>query len=148
VHRPEQYRQLTQDRMPRRPLVRNLLWAFLVGGIICEVGQMVQWLWMTAGAMSSKAAAPPTSVVMIGLGSLFTGLGLYDRLVKRGGMGGTLPITGFANAIVAPAMEFKTEGLVMGVGARMFSVAGPVLVYGMAAAFVVGLVRYLLTGVA
>jgi stage V sporulation protein AC len=98
--------------------------------------------------MSVKQAASPTTVVLIGVGALLTGVGFYDRLVKRAGMGGTLPITGFANAMVAPAMEFRAEGLIMGVGARLFTVAGPVLAYGMAAAFVVSAVRYLVTGVA
>lgn len=133
--------------MPRRPVLKNLIWAFLVGGWISVIGQVIESGFMSTG-MSQKMAASPTSVVLIGLGALFTGLGWYDRLVKLGGMGGTLPITGFANAMVAPAMEFKTEGLVMGIGARLFSVAGPVLVWGMAAAFVVGALRYLLTGVA
>lgn len=142
----ESYQELRQQRMPKRPILRNLVWAFVVGGLICEVGEIVQWLFMSRG-MGPQAAASPTSVVMIGLGALFTGLGVYDQLVKRSGMGGTLPISGFANAIVAPAMEFKTEGLVMGIGARLFTVAGPVLVYGMAAAFVVGAIRYLITGV-
>ncbi|MCL5115668.1 MAG: SpoVA/SpoVAEb family sporulation membrane protein, partial [Firmicutes bacterium] len=129
------------------PIARNLMLAFLVGGLICVVGQVVQWFFMQQG-MSSKAASSPTSVVMIGIGALLTGLGWYDRVVKWGGMGGSLPITGFANAMVAPAMEFKTEGLIMGIGARLFTIAGPVLVYGMAAAFVVSAIRYLLTGVA
>lgn len=142
-----QYQALTQAMMPKRPIFKNLVWAFLVGGIICVVGQGIQSFFMHQG-MSAQAAGAPTSVVMIALGALLTGLGWYDRVVKRGGMGGSLPITGFANAMVAPAMEFKTEGLIMGIGARLFTVAGPVLVYGMTAAFVVGAIRYLITGVA
>lgn len=141
------YQQLTQQMMPKRPLGKNLVAAFIVGGIICEIGQVIQWAFMQLG-MSSKAAATPTSIVLIGLGALLTGLGWYDRIVKRGGMGGSLPITGFANAMVAPAMEFRTEGLVMGIGARLFTIAGPVLVWGMAMAFVVSALRYLITGVA
>ena len=141
------YKEMTQQMAPRRPLLRNVLWAFFVGGIICTAGQGVQSFFMHQG-MSAKAAAPPTAVIMIGLGALLTGLGWYDRVVKRAGMGGTLPITGFANAMVAPAMEFRTEGLVMGIGARLFIVAGPVLVYGMAAAFVTGALRWLFTGTA
>ncbi|NMP22428.1 stage V sporulation protein AC [Sulfobacillus harzensis] len=144
----KQYQELTQRMMPKRPILRNVLWAFFVGGIISEVGQCVQWFFMHQAHLSAKAAGAPTSVVMIGVGALLTGLGWYDRVVKRGGMGGSLPITGFANAMVAPAMEYKTEGLVMGIGARLFTVAGPVLVYGMAAAFVVSGIRYLITGVA
>jgi stage V sporulation protein AC len=141
------YQQLTQEMMPRRPVLRNAIMAFVVGGLICVVGQCIQWFFMHQG-MSAKEASSPTAVVLIGLGALFTGLGWYDRIVKHGGMGGTLPITGFANAMVSPAMEFRTEGLVMGVGARLFTVAGPVLVYGMTAAMVVGAVRWLITGVA
>lgn len=142
-----QYQQLTQDLMPKRPILRNMVWAFFIGGIICEAGQWVQWFFMKQG-MTEKAAASPTSVVMIGLGALLTGLGIYDSIVRIGGMGGTLPITGFANAMVAPAMEFRSEGLIMGIGARLFTIAGPVLVYGMSAAFIVGAVRYLITGAA
>lgn len=143
----QQYQEMAQNLMPKRPILRNLVWAFIVGGVICLAGQCVQWFFMKQG-MSPKAAATPTSIVMIGIGALLTGLGFYDRVVKRGGMGGTLPITGFANAMVAPAMEFRTEGLIMGIGARLFTVAGPVLVFGLGAAFVTGLIRWLITGVA
>lgn len=142
-----EYQQLTQSMMPKRPIMRNLLWAFMVGGLICLVGQGIEWFFMQHG-MTAKEAASPTSVVLIGLGALLTGVGWYDRIVKRGGMGGSLPITGFANAMVAPAMEFRTEGLLMGIGARLFTIAGPVLVYGMTAAFVVASLRYFITGVA
>lgn len=140
-----QYQAMVKEMKPKRSLLKNALWAFVVGGITCEVGQGVQWFLMLHG-VSTKTASTITSIVMIGLGALLTGLGWYDRVVKLGGMGGSLPITGFANAMVAPAMEFKSEGLILGVGAKLFTVAGPVLVYGMAAAFLVGLVRFLLTG--
>ncbi len=143
----QQYQQMTQEMMPKRPVLRNAVIAFVVGGLICVVGQGVQGFFMHQG-MTTKEASAPTAVVMIGLGALLTGLGWYDRIVKHSGMGATLPITGFANAMVAPAMEFRTEGLVMGVGARLFTVAGPVLVYGMTAAMVVGALRWLITGVA
>ena len=143
----QQYQQMTQEMMPKRPVLRNAVIAFVVGGLICVVGQGVQGFFMHQG-MTTKEASAPTAVVMIGLGALLTGLGWYDRIVKHSGMGGTLPITGFANAMVAQAMEFRTEGLVMGVGARLFTVAGPVLVYGMTAAMVVGALRWLITGVA
>jgi stage V sporulation protein AC len=97
--------------------------------------------------MSLTKAAPPTTVVMIGIGALLTGLGWYDRVVRWGGMGGSLPVTGFANSMVAPAMEFRREGFVLGVGAKLFTVAGPVLAYGLLAAFVMGVFR-LITGLA
>lgn len=143
----QEYQDMASQMRPRKPLLKNALWAFFVGGLISEVGQAVQWFFMQHG-LSAKEATPPMTVVMIGLGALLTGLGWYDRVVKHGGMGGSLPITGFANAMVAPAMEFRTEGLVLGVGAKLFTVAGPVLAYGLAAAFVVGLLRLLITGVA
>lgn len=141
------YQALVQKNQPKKPLLKNVVWAFLFGGMICVVGQCIQTAFMATG-MTSKTATSPTTVVLIGLGALLTGLGVYDRVTKRGGMGATLPITGFANAMVAPAMEFRREGLVMGVGAKLFTVAGPVLVYGLSAAFVVGLIRLLVTGVA
>lgn len=141
------YQELVKKKRPSKPILKNLIYAFFVGGAISLVGQGIQWGFMQYG-MSAKDATSPTTVVLIGLGALFTGLGWYDQLVKRGGMGGTLPITGFANAMVAPAMEFRSEGLILGVGAKLFTVAGPVLVYGLSAAFVVGLIRFLITGVA
>ena len=137
------YMKLRRERTPRVPLLRNLIAAFLVGGAICAVGQAVanvfQWL-----GFSPTDAAGPVAGSMIFIGALLTGLGVYDRLGILGGMGAALPITGFANAIVSPAMEFKREGLVQGVGARMFEVAGPVLVYGLTVSFVIGAVRYFL----
>lgn len=142
---PEEYRQLVARLRPRPPVLKNAAWAFVVGGSICLVGQAVLTFFLSRG-MTEKTATTPTVIVLIGLGALLTGLGWYDRLSEIGGMGATLPITGFANAMVAPAMEFKPEGFIMGVGARLFTVAGPVLVYGMAAAFVVSLIRLVLTG--
>ena len=139
----EAYRELAERHRPPVPAWSNLWRAFLVGGLIAVAGQGVMTFFEAHGFTAAKAAAP-TAVVMIALGSLFTGLGWYDAVVKWGGMGGSLPITGFANSIVAPALEYKREGPVMGVGAKMFTVAGPVLAYGLAAAFVVGAVRWLL----
>jgi stage V sporulation protein AC len=139
------YRAVAQRHQPPRPVAANALRAFWLGGILCLIGEGVTRFFMAHGWSADKAASP-TAVVMIGLGALATGLGWYDRLVQWGGMGGSLPITGFANSIVAPAMEFRREGLVLGVGAKLFTVAGPVLAYGMAAAFVMGVVR-LVTGV-
>lgn len=141
------YQRLVKKNQPQKPIGKNVMWAFLYGGVISLVGQCIQAGFM-AGGMPRQEATSPTTVVLIGIGALLTGLGWYDQLSKRGGMGATLPITGFANAMVAPAMEFRREGLVMGIGAKLFTIAGPVLVYGLSAAFVVGLVRYLVTGVA
>ncbi len=142
----KQYQNMADQLRPGKPIVKNAVVAFFVGGTICLAGQGVQWFFMQHG-MTPKEATSPTTVVMIGLGALLTGLGWYDLVVKYGGMGGSLPITGFSNAMVAPAMDARTEGFVLGVGAKLFTVAGPVVAYGLAAAFVVGLIRYLFMGV-
>lgn len=145
VGKAEQQRlkRLQKRFAPPRPLGRNLLAAFVTGGAICVVGEAVRQVFIGQG-MSPERAATPTAAVMVFLGSLLTGLGLYDRIGKFGGMGAALPITGFANAIVSAGMEFKREGWVMGVGARMFVIAGPVIVYGLVTSFAVGLIYYLL----
>jgi stage V sporulation protein AC len=139
----EVYKRWANARKPRPPLVRNLIAAFLVGGLICTIGQFVLNYFISLG-MDTKEAGGPTAAVMIFLGALLTGLGIYDRIGKFAGAGSVIPITGFANSIVAPALEFKREGYVMGVGARMFNIAGPVLVYGMATSWLVGLVYWLI----
>ncbi len=139
-HKDVDYLALAAKHRPPTPVWMNAVRAFGVGGTVCVIGQLVTDFFVAHGQPASKAASP-TAVVMVGLGALFTGLGLYDRLVRSGGMGGSLPISGFANAMVAPAMEYRREGLVLGVGAKLFTVAGPVLAYGLGSAFVVGLVR-------
>ena len=140
----KRYQEYANRIRPRKTILNNAVWAFIVGGVISLFGQGLIAIFELFG-FSAKSAAVPSSIVMVGIGALLTGLGWYDRIVKLGGMGGALPITGFSNAMVAPAMEYRSEGLVMGVGAKLFTVAGPVLVYGMAVAFLVGLIR-LLTG--
>ena len=138
----QEYLKLAASHRPPRPVVVNAVRAFLVGGAICAVGQLVVLFFRSHGFSAEKALSP-TAVVMVGLGALGTGLGWYDKVVQTGGMGGSLPISGFSNAMVAPAMEYRREGLVLGVGAKLFTVAGPVLAYGLGAAFLVGLVRFL-----
>lgn len=137
----QEFEQRVNKVMPKPPLLKNILWAFVVGGLICVVGQFVQDYFISLG-MSKKEAAGPTSAVMIFLGAFFTGLGIYDELGKRAGAGSAVPITGFANSIVAPAMEFKREGYIFGIGAKMFVIAGPVLVYGMLTSFIIGLIYW------
>ena len=124
-----------RKNQPKTPIWRNVFWAFVVGGIIAVIGQWVMQ-WFIGQGMTPKDAAAPTAAVMVFLGALLTGLGVYDNIAKLGGMGAALPITGFANSIVAPAMEFQREGWVLGVGARMFSIAGPVIVYGVITAVI------------
>lgn len=139
------YARLRQAVAPRHPPLRNAARAFVVGGAICAVGEGVLKSFMARG-LSADQAALPTAALLVLAGSLLTGFGVYDRWVRFAGMGASLPITGFANAIVAPAMEFRGEGWVMGVGARMFEVAGPVIVFGTWASVLVGLAWYLVKG--
>jgi stage V sporulation protein AC len=139
----EQYQTKYEKVKPRPPILRNVLWAFVIGGLICTMGQAIQNYFVDWG-LTKKAAVGPTSAVMIFIGAFFTGLGIYDEIGRRAGAGSIVPITGFANSIVAPAMEFKREGYVYGVGAKMFTIAGPVIVYGTATAVGIGLIYWLI----
>lgn len=118
-----------------------MTFAFLIGGLICTLGQGLAQLYMNAGLPELDARAA-VSVTLVGLGALLTALKVYDNIAKFAGAGTLVPITGFSNAIVSPAIEFKTEGFVMGIGAKMFSIAGPVLVYGVSASILYGIVLF------
>ena len=132
------YQAYVKEISPPSPLGKNMLCAFLVGGAICTVGQFFS-NWYTSMDMGKDAASTATSVTMIFLGALLTALNLYDNIAKFGGAGTIIPISGFANSIVAPALEFKREGLIPGTCAKMFTIAGPVIVYGPGASVVYGL---------
>ncbi|WP_088187248.1 stage V sporulation protein AC [Desulfosporosinus sp. FKA] len=140
---PEEYKALAQKYTPKPPLTKNILRAFLVGGLICALGQVIINIFSGIG-LTPKEASNAATAAMIFLGSLLTGLGVYDEIGKFGGAGSIIPVTGFANSIVSPAMEFKREGYVQGVGAKLFTVAGPVLVYGIAASIIIGVLAYFL----
>ncbi|HHY96158.1 MAG TPA: stage V sporulation protein AC [Firmicutes bacterium] len=139
------YQRTARAMQPRRPILKNTVLAFLVGGIICALAQLFLSYLLGRG-LPQKEAFALTSGFMVFWGALLTGLGVYDVIGRVGGMGAALPITGFANSMVSPAMEFKREGYVLGVGARLFTVAGPVIVYGLVSAVVVVGVKWLLTG--
>ena len=141
----QEYRKYVALRCPPSPLGRDMFRAFLSGGLICALGQGILALWSLAG-LEEENAAGATSVTLIFLGVLLTGLGVYDRLAKFCGAGTLVPITGFANSIASPALEFKSEGFVAGMAAKMFVIAGPVLVYGLSASVVYGLVLVLFGG--
>lgn len=141
----QEYQDLVQQIKPKPTIVKNCIWAFIIGGLICTLGQVFMNLFMSRG-LSQLDAGAATSIVMIFLAALFTGLGWYDELGKHAGAGSIVPITGFANAIVASAMEYKREGYIFGVGARIFSVAGPTLVFGFAVAVVIGLLKVFISG--
>jgi len=136
----QEYDDLVNQTKPKPTVLKNCIWAFVIGGLICTLGQIILNFFMGQG-LSKLDAGSATSVVMIFLAALFTGLGWYDVLGKHAGAGSIVPITGFANAIVASAMEYKREGYIFGVGARIFSVAGPTLVFGFAIAVVIGLIK-------
>ena len=138
----EQYEQLILERMPKSPLGLDMLKAFGIGGLICCIGQGFRDAYTALGA-AQEAAAGWTTVTMVFLGVLLTGLGVYDRIAKHGGAGTLVPITGFANAVSSPALEFRTEGYVTGTAVKMFTIAGPVIVYGILASVLYGVVLML-----
>ena len=138
----QEYSKYVGKKSKPSPIWKNMLWAFLVGGLICTAGQGLMNLYKSWLDLSETAAAIAVSVTFIILAALLTGLGWFDDIAKRAGAGTLVPITGFANAMVSPALEFKSEGLILGTGAKLFTVAGPVLVYGISASVVYGLILY------
>ena len=141
----EEYRRCAGRHMPRSHAGRNCLGAFLVGGAICCLGQLLLNLYGGWG-LSEREAATAASVTLVFLGAALTGLGVYDDLARLGGAGTLVPITGFANSVAAPALEFKTEGLITGTAAKMFVIAGPVIVFGVGSSVLYGLLLCLLGG--
>ena len=139
----QQYRNMVNDRMPKSKTLLNCVYAFLIGGAICCIGQLVGDAGTLCLSLDEKQRAAFTSIVMIFLGALFTGVGMYDKLGSFAGAGSVVPITGFANSIVAPAMEHKREVLVLGVAANMFTIAGPVLVYGIVSGMIIGIIYWI-----
>ncbi len=139
----EDYQSMVKQETPKPLLWRNSLMAFISGGVVCLLGQFIQNMYLALG-FSTKDAANPTVATMIFLAALLTGLGLFDNIARWTGAGTAIPVTGFANSMTSAALEFKKEGLVLGVGSRMFSLAGSVIVFGVVTAFVVGLVSAIL----
>jgi len=137
------YRQLVDEVSPKSHIVLNCLKAFVVGGVICDVGQLLLNIFYRMGA-GKDAAAAYEAMAMVFLGVLFTGMGWYEKLGKHGGAGSAVPITGFANSVASPAIEYKNEGMILGMAAKMFTLAGPVIVYGTLTSIVVGLFHYFL----
>jgi stage V sporulation protein AC len=138
----EEYSKLIKDISPKSPIVKNCIWAFLVGGTICCLGQLIKNGYLALG-MEEESAGAAVSMTLVFLSALLTGLSVYDDIAKHAGAGTLVPITGFANAVSAPAIEFKTEGFILGVGAKMFTIAGPVIVYGVSASVVYGFIYWI-----
>lgn len=135
------FQNMVKQKSPSSKIVKNCIIAFVVGGLICDVGQMLNNIFINFN-FTKEATSAYVASIMVFLGAFLTGIGVYDDIGKHAGAGSIVPITGFANSIVSPAMEFKTEGYVLGVGAKMFTIAGPVLVYGISASVVVGVIHY------
>ncbi len=140
----KQYDQLVKEMSPRSPMGKDCLNAFWIGGLICTIAQVFLNFYTSRG-LDKDLAGTATSMTMVALSALLTGLSLYDDIAKHAGAGTLVPITGFANAIAAPAVEFKTEGMILGTAAKMFIIAGPVIVYGVSASVVYGLIYWITT---
>lgn len=138
----KQYARLVEDMSPKSPSWKNCLNAFWIGGLICAIGQGILNGYLALG-LDKEAAGTAMSMTLVAISALLTGLSLYDDIAKHAGAGTLVPITGFANAISAPAVEFKTEGFILGVGAKMFTIAGPVIVYGVSASVVYGFIYWI-----
>jgi stage V sporulation protein AC len=134
------YTEIVKQAEPKPPRLKNALLAFFVGGAVCLLGELITDFWEAVLGISHKRAGDPTVVTLVFLGALLTGLGVFDKLARHAGAGLAVPVTGFANALTSSAMEFKREGLIFGIGGRMFQLAGSVIVYGVVTAFVVGVI--------
>ena len=140
---PKAYQEYVRARAPKSPIVRDCLRAFLVGGLICALGQAIQNGWLAAGLTKDDAGAA-TACCLVLLSAVLTGLNLYNNIGRFGGAGSLIPITGFANSVVSPAIDFKAEGFITGMAAKMFQIAGPVIVFGSLASVIYGVILMLL----
>lgn len=138
----KEYSDMAKKASPKSPKLTNCLKAFFIGGFICFIGQVLMYLFQKSG-FNEQEIKTLTSVVLIVLTAILTGIGVFDKIAKHAGAGTIVPITGFANSIVSPAMEFRSEGKILGTGAKLFSIAGPVIVYGTSAAFLYGIICYI-----
>ena len=140
----KEYSKLVKKLSPPSPKIKNFIWAYCVGGFICVIGQLLTEMYSCFGLFEKqiKMAVP---VTLIFIAAILTGLRLFDKIAKHAGAGTLVPITGFANAVVSPAIEFKSEGLVLGLGANMFKIAGPVIVYGTVASVIYGIIYWITT---
>ena len=136
------YQEYVDQKSPNSPILKNCFNAFWVGGLICSIGQVILDICKYNG-LDTQVSGSIVSIILIGLSAILTGLNIFNRIGKFAGAGSLVPITGFANSIVSPAMEYKSEGYVMGVGGKMFTVAGPVLVFGISASIIVGIIYFI-----
>lgn len=137
----QKYQAFAKEREPKRPVFKNSIRAFLVGGSICTFGQGLQWMYIKYFNFTEKTAGDPTAATLIIISVFLTGLGVYDHIAQWGGAGTAVPVTGFANTIASASIEHRSEGYVLGVGGNMFKLAGPVITFGVFSAFVVALIK-------
>lgn len=140
----KQFEKIVDEQNPKIPLFVNVLKAFLVGGIICTIGQLITFFYMRFFSFTEKTAAGPTVATMVFIAMILTGTGLYKKIAQFGGAGSAVPVTGFGNAVISASIEHKTEGYVLGVGGNMFKLAGSVIVFGVLSAFFVALIKTIL----
>lgn len=141
---PELYSEMSKNASPKSNSKVNVPVAFIVGGLICVLGEILMTIFEKRG-LDQTAAGAWTSIILVGLSAFFTGLGLYEKLAKHAGAGTLVPITGFSNSISSSAIEAKSEGFILGVGAKIFTIAGPVILYGCSASVIYGLIYYIFT---
>ncbi len=144
IETKKDYQKYVDEKTPNSPIWLNITKAFFVGGLICLIGQFISDFWSSRG-LDQEATASATSITLIFLGIFLTSINVYNKIGKFAGAGSIVPITGFANSISSPAIEFKSEGLVLGVGAKLFQIAGPVLVYGISTSMAIGLIYFIAT---
>lgn len=142
--KPKNYEKISEKAVPKTKMLKNLSGAFLIGGAICALGQAVLNFYISEG-MSTPEASSACSITLIGFSAVLTAFGVYDKIAKIAGGGTLVPITGFANAVVSPAMEYRSEGLVLGLGVRIFGIAGPVILYGISASVIYGIILYIIS---
>ena len=142
INTNQQYSDYVDKKTPNSPILKNCFNAFWVGGLICTIGQFI-FDYCKFKGLSETACSTTVSIILIGISAILTSLNIFNKIGKFAGAGSLVPITGFANSIVAPAIEYKSEGYVMGVGAKMFTVAGPVLVFGISASILIGMIYFI-----
>ncbi|MNS76266.1 SpoVA protein [compost metagenome] len=138
----KEYQKYVDQKTPNSPIVRNCIKAFFIGGLICSIGQII-FDFCKYKNVPNDISFTIVSIILIGLASFLTGLNIFNRIGKTAGAGSLVPITGFANSIVSPAMEYKSEGYILGVGGKMFTIAGPVLVFGISTSIIVGIIYFI-----
>lgn len=141
----KEYGKLVEEVTPTHSSIKNCMWAFFVGGAICTIGEVIKKLLMVGLGLSDNDAGGYTVIILVLVSVLLTGLNIYSVIGKYGGAGSLVPITGFANSVAAPAIEFQKEGQVFGIGVKIFTIAGPVILYGIFASFILGIIYYFIT---